>query len=246
MGIVCLGVVLLAGAAKAQINSGYQLPAAAFGSTADGPFGANAATPPSAANGFGVSARNSGFTANDAFPAPKDFTEPFPMTPPSPPEPPQGVYGVFPKYDREAAIGFQYVRFYEVPGAIANSSGVQASLLDYLRNWVAVEAQLSGGFGSLSGTASRILFGGAGARLRWSRFEKFDVWAHALGGISALSPQPPYGTGRSFGYEVGAGVGFMTHRQHWGCQVEGDAVGTFYFSTYQVSPKIAVSAVYHF
>lgn len=252
MGVVCVGVVLLAGAAKAQTNSAYQFPTAAFGSVADGPFGTNngtntaLVTPASPANRFDVSAANSGFSLPDTLPAPEAFTEPPAMAPPNPPEPPQGVYGVFPKYDREAAIGFQYLRLYQVPGAIANTGGAQASLLDYVKNWVGVEAQLSGGFGSLSGTASRIFFGGAGARVRWSGLEKFDLWAHGLGGLSALSPQTPYGTGHAFGYEVGAGVSFMTHRQHWGYQVEGDAVGTFYFGTYQVSPKIAVSAVYHF
>jgi hypothetical protein len=238
MGSVCVGFVLLAWGAGAQTNSGYELQLTGFRS----PTGAAFAGSTEPNEGFAIPpaplALETPTVSPDA-PATAD-----PAGPPSPPQPPQGVYGVFPKYDWEASLGYQYLRFYEVPGVTTNTNGFQGSVVYYPEDWVGAEGELSGGFGS--GSTTRLFFVGGGARVRWSGSRKYQVWAHGLVGLSVLSPQTPYGSGHAFGYQLGAGVDIKAGATHWSYRAEGDAVGTLYFGTYQVSPKIAVSAVYKF
>ncbi|HXW55815.1 MAG TPA: hypothetical protein VEJ67_08715 [Candidatus Cybelea sp.] len=232
MGLVCVGFVLLAWGAGAQTNPGYGLQLA-------GPTGAASAGSTEPSEGLAPAparlALSEGPSASpDALPAPD----------PAPPQPPQGVYGVFPKYDWEASVGYQYVRFYEVPGTTENTNGYQGSVVYYPEDLVGAEGELSGGVAS--GSTSRLFFGGAGARVRWSGSRKYQLWAHGLVGLAGMSPKTLYGSSHAFGYELGAGVDIKAHATHWSFRAEGDADGTFYFGTYQVSPKVAVSAVYKF
>jgi hypothetical protein len=230
MGFVFVGFVLFAWTAEAQTSSGYQ-----------GSFSSIAGV------GFAAAPGASRFAASGTWSASPDaFAQPEPANAPSPPEPPQGVYGVFPKYDWEASVGYEYEQFHEVPDTTESANGFQASAIYYPKDWVGAEGEVSGVFGSLFGSTSSLIFGGAGARVRWSASRKYQLWAHGLVGVSGLTPKQPFGAGHAFGYELGAGVDIKARGMHWSYRVEGDLDGSFYFSTYQVSPKVAISAVYEF
>jgi hypothetical protein len=238
MGFVCVAFVLLAGAARAQTNSGYQLQEGGFRSETGAAFLGN--------RGLieGLAATPARFDWSATPSAPSEVSvAPDPASPPALPQPPQGVYGVFPKYNWEASAGYEYLRFYELPGVTMAANGFQGSAVYYPEDLVGAEGELSAGVGSGS---NRLSFGGAGARVRWSGSRKYQVWAHGLLGLSGLSPKTPYGAGHAFGSELGAGVDIKAGSTHWSYRAEGDAVGTLYFGTYQVSPKIAVSGVYKF
>jgi hypothetical protein len=165
---------------------------------------------------------------------------------PTPEPPPQGVYGVLPKSDREVSLGYTYVRFYEVPGATENANGLDVSGVYYLKPWIGADAEILGVFGTISGADSHLFMGGIGPRLRWPSSRGLELWGHALAGFAYLSPQTPYGGTTAFGYEVGGGVDLNPRRGRWAYRVEADALGTQFFGTYQLSPKISAGIVYKF
>jgi hypothetical protein len=232
-----IAVLLLTCSAGAQINSKYSLPAAIPLSSLDPMFAPGAAA---ANETFAAISPGNGVSATPAMPLPASVGDP------NPPEPPQGVYGVFPASVWEASAGYTFVRFYEVPGVAEDANGVNASLVYYLKDWIGAEGEVFVAFGTLSGSTSHLLLGAGGPRLRWSASRGIELWGHALAGFSILSPQMPYGKGHAFGYEAGAGVDINAHHHRWAYRIEGDAVGTFYFNTYQVSPKVSLGVVYKF
>jgi hypothetical protein len=219
----CLSVFLFAGGAGAQINSRYSLPAAV-------------------SLGAPVTAMIASAAPDDAPAVPTFAARPDPV----PPAPPQGVYGVLPKGDREVSIGYTFVRFYEVPGATENANGGYASGVYYLKPWIGAEAEFFAAFGTLSGATGHVLLGAAGPRLRWPSSSPVELWGHALAGVANLSPETPYGKSTAFGYEAGGGVDVSFGRGRWAYRVEADALGTQFFSTYQISPKISAGIVCKF
>ncbi|HUJ33398.1 MAG TPA: hypothetical protein VLY23_19100 [Candidatus Acidoferrum sp.] len=168
------------------------------------------------------------------------FAEPLPA------EPPQGVSGVFPVYQFQVAGGYTFIRFYEVPGSTVNANGANFSVAYYLKDWLGVEGEMAATFGSLSGSTSHFLFGGGGLRARHSFPGGFEGWVHALAGGTNFTPQTAYGSTHAFAYEAGGGIDINTHHRRIAYRIEGDAVGTFFFNTYQVSPKVSVGIVYNF
>lgn len=166
---------------------------------------------------------------------------------PAPAEPPpQGVSGVFPIYEWQVSVGYTFTRFYEVPGSSVNGNGANASVAYWFKDWVAPEGEVDATFGSLSGSTAHFVFGGGGLRVRRAFPGNLEGWAHALAGGCSFTPQTVYGSTGSFAYEVGGGVDILTRRRKIAYRIEGDAIGTFFFNTYQVSPKVSVGVVYNF
>lgn len=167
-------------------------------------------------------------------------------TPSEPAELPQGVYGVFENYYWQAYIGYTFVRFYEVPSLTQNENGFNYSIVYYLKDWVAADGEFVATFGSQSGTSSRFLLGMGGARFRWVKSRELELWAHGLMGASEFTPKTAYGKEQALGYELGGGFDLNPRHRRWAYRVEGDLVGTRYFSTYQFSPKVSVGIVFKF
>ncbi|HLV96866.1 MAG TPA: hypothetical protein VKS44_16860 [Candidatus Acidoferrales bacterium] len=221
---VCLSVFLFAGTACAQINGRHSLPTAVFLDRPD-------------------SALAPAEDAADVVAGPPAFVaEPDP----DPLPPPQGVYGVLPKGDREISVGYTFMRFYEVPGVTENANGGYASAVYYLKPWVGAEGEIFAAFGTISGSSSNVLLAALGPRLRWPNSGRVELWGHALVGVANLWPQTAYGKSTAFGYEAGGGVDVSVGRGRWAYRVEGDAVGTRFFSTYQIGPKVSAGIVYKF
>ena len=231
--LACLAFSVCAWTASAQINSGYRLPA-------------------SISLGSAATAFEPGTTpGNDTFAAPPNLKVvgtavalPAALADPNPPEPPQGVYGVFPKYDWEVSVGYTFLRFYEVPGVSENANGAYGSVVYYVKDWIGAEGEVNATFGTLSSSTSHFVMPAGGVRLRWPLSGGIEIWGHALAGVANLS-QTPYGKSTAFAYEAGGGVEIRTHRR-WAYRIEGDAVGTLFFNTYQVSPKVSAGVVYKF
>jgi len=164
---------------------------------------------------------------------------------PAPAPMPQGVYGVFPSLYWQFYAGYSYLRFYEFPGTEVNTSGFEASLAYYLKDWMAAEGEFDGGFGSQLGETAKFVFAGGGLRARWQKRKPIELWAHALAGVTHFLPRVSYGGPSAFGYEIGAGADFDMRRK-FNLRLELDGVGTAFFSTYQLSPKISMGIVYNF
>lgn len=167
--------------------------------------------------------------------------------PSSAPAEPQGVYGVFQEYDWQAYAGYTYIRFLEIPGTSINMNGFDMSVAySPYGKWFGLEGALTTGFGSSAGANSRFVLGMGGARLRWAVQRGIDLWVHGLAGGAHLTPQTAYGSGESFGYELGGGADLTRHGQRISYRIEGDIVGTRFFGTYQDSAKISLGVVYRF
>jgi Outer membrane protein beta-barrel domain len=164
---------------------------------------------------------------------------------PAPAPAPQSVQGVFPSQYWQLYIGYSYLRFYEVPGTTVNASGVQASMAYNLKDWLAAEGEVNGGVAKQSGVSSKLLFAGAGLRAKYNISRGYDVWVHAVGGGAHLTPETSYGGENALAYEFGAGADLNMTR-HLSYRAELDLLGTRYFSTYQVSPRLSGGLVYNF
>jgi len=159
---------------------------------------------------------------------------------------PQGVYGVLQNFNWQAYMGYTFVGFYELPGARQNENGFNYSIVYYLKDWLGADGEFVATFGSQNGQASRFLVGAGGPRFRWSRPHGVELWAHGLVGASHFTPQTAYGKETALGYEVGGGIDISGHHRRWAYRVEADAVGTQFFSTYQIGPKLSAGLVFKF
>jgi hypothetical protein len=169
-----------------------------------------------------------------------------PAPAPAPEPMPQYVQGVYPLLYWQASLGFTYSRFYEVPGTAINTPGFNMSMAYFFKEQLAAEGEVDGGFGSTNGAATRSAFAGGGLRARVAGPRALELWIHALAGGAHFGPKTSFGGTGAFGYELGGGVDLKAHHEKLAYRVEGDLLGTSFFGTYQISPKLAVGVVYKF
>jgi hypothetical protein len=161
-------------------------------------------------------------------------------------DPPQYVQSVYETYRWQAYVGYEYVRFYEVPNITVNTNGFMYSLVYYLKDWFALDGELNATHLHELGTGGWLLVGGGGPRFRWSGPRGVELWGHAMGGYSHFTPQTAFGDEHAPAFEVGGGVDINTSHRRFAYRAEADMVGTRYFGTYQYSPKVSVGLVIKF
>ncbi len=197
-----------------------------------------------AANPF--SASPAGSAASNSFdiaPVP----EPQPSASPAADPPPQGVYGVRPVFNLEGYAGYTWLRFYEVPGTSVNMNGFNFGITYYFKDWIGADGEFVLTLGNQDPYQARFLLGLGGVRVRTAPFRKnLFVWAHALAGATHYTPQTAYGNQGAFAYELGTGVDINLAHPRYAIRAGADMVGTTYFGTYQLSPKISAGLVYRF
>jgi hypothetical protein len=161
-------------------------------------------------------------------------------------DPPQYVQSVYETYRWQAYVGYEYLRFYEVPAITKNSNGFMYSMVYYLKDWIGLDGELNATHLSQYNTGGWFLLGAGGPRFRWSAPRGLEVWGHVMGGYSHFKPETAFGADHAPAFEVGGGVDIAAHRGRLSYRVEADMVGTRYFSTYQYSPKVSVGVVFKF
>jgi hypothetical protein len=165
---------------------------------------------------------------------------------PAPAPAPQEVQGVFPELYWQASADFTYMRFYEVPNTVVNTSGISVSMAYFFKDWLGAEGVLDGGFGTQNGQSTKSVFSGGGVRARLAGPRAVELWIHAVGGGAHFSPRTNFGGEGAFGYEAGGGVDFNAHHQKLAYRFGADLLGTSFFGTYQFSPKLSAGIVYKF
>jgi len=161
-------------------------------------------------------------------------------------DPTQYVQSVYETYRWQAYVGYEYLRFYEVPAITKNSNGFMYSMVYYLKDWIGLDGELNATHLSQYNTGGWFLLGAGGPRFRWSAPRGLEVWGHVMGGYSHFKPETAFGADHAPAFEVGGGVDIAAHRGRLSYRVEADMVGTRYFSTYQYSPKVSVGVVFKF
>jgi hypothetical protein len=178
--------------------------------------------------------------------APLASARPAPALPAPAPEP-QGVQGVFPTLYWQGYVGYSFLRFYETPQTRVNTNGLEVSMAYFFKDWLAVEGEVDGGIGPQGNQTGKLVFGGPGLRARWAQPRSAtEFWAHAVVGGAHFVPKTPYGSEGAFGYEIGGGIDLNSRHKRLAYRVEADVVGTMFFSTYQVNPKVSAGVVYKF
>ena len=159
----------------------------------------------------------------------------------------QPIYGVMPDYDWQVYGGVSYTRFYEAPGAVNNLAGFDFAVAYFPHiRWIAGEGDISATFGSQAGQSADLVTAMGGVKLRWPPESGTNYWVHGLLGTADLSPKTVYGGQHAFSYEVGGGADWAPRRSRVSYRAEADIVATFFFGTYQYSPKITAGIVYRF
>jgi hypothetical protein len=161
-------------------------------------------------------------------------------------EPPQNVQSVYENYAWQAYIGYEYLRLYQVPSITKNTNGFTYSMVYYIKSWFALDGELDATHLNELGTDGWFLMGGGGPRFRWSAPRGLELWAHALGGYSHLTPQTAFGDEHAPAFEAGGGVDINAHHRRLAYRIEADMVGTHYYNTYQYSPKVTAGIVIKF
>jgi hypothetical protein len=160
-------------------------------------------------------------------------------------EPPQQVQSVYETYNWQAYIGYEYLRYYQVPAVTLNTNGFTYSMVYYIKNWVGADGEFDATHLNEFNTGGWLLLGMGGARFRWSAPRGLELWAHVLGGYSHFTPQTAFGNEHAPAYEAGGGVD-IRFRPRFAWRAEADMVGTHYFNTYQYSPKVTLGLVIKF
>jgi len=159
------------------------------------------------------------------------------------------VYGVFPDYYWRIYAGYSFFRFYIAsrPSITKNMNGIDLGVVYYPHlGWIGIEGQFVGEWGSLFNQSSEFGLGAGGVRFRWSAPREAEVWGHVLVGGSRFVPQTSFGGQGAFGFEAGGGVDLGSHRRRFAIRMEGDLVGTRFFSTYQYSPRFSAGIVFKY
>lgn len=168
----------------------------------------------------------------------------------SPGEPPAqrpGVYGVFENYKWQAYVGYAFFRFFAFPSRKENMNGVDLGLVYYpTGSRFGVDGDILGEFGTFLNHSSHFTDYLGGPRFRWQGPRGIEFWAHGMVGYAKFLPQTAEGGQTAFSYEAGGGVDIALYRRRIAYRIEADAVGTKFFHTDQVSPKISVGVVYKF
>jgi hypothetical protein len=152
------------------------------------------------------------------------------------------------------AVGYQYNRD-NLLGSPFNTHGVNFSLARYFGRWFGVEAQVGVGFLGNTGQTSfppnlsaKSLFIGGGPRLAYRNRSRYEPWAHLTVGMEHFRFSQTAGfLGSNYAIAGAAGGGLDIYlKPHIALRVEGDAMGSRFFSTNQRSFQIVGGLVLGF
>jgi hypothetical protein len=230
LGLVLGAIVLFAGSASAQINSGSGAPSTLSVWNA-------APDVPNANTLYAVASAPTPAMAPLAQPAQPDSA-------------PAPVQSVFQTYNLQIYFGYTFFRFYAEPKLTNDMNGLNLSAVYYPGGrWFAPDAEFIGTFGSTPtcpACTTKFVMAAGGGRVRWLLPRGIEIWGHGLLGYSNFLPQTALGSHSAFAFETGAGIDLSLRHQRWAIRLAGDLIGTRYFSTSQYSPKVSAGIVLKF
>ncbi len=168
-------------------------------------------------------------------------------SPSEPPAPKSNVYRVFQTYNLQLYAGYAFFRFYALPNRKENMNGIDLGVAYYPKApWIGADGDILVQFGGFLNQSSRFIDYMGGPRFRWLGPRNLELWAHGLVGYAKFVPQTALGSQNAFSYEAGGGVDLGIPRRRLAYRVQADMVGTKFFHSYQLSPKISFGIVFKF
>lgn len=146
----------------------------------------------------------------------------------------------------ELGLGFTWVRF---RSSVFNASavGLKTSVTYNTNEWFGIEGNVSAAFAPeiYDRAHVKLLVYGAGPKIAWHRYQRWDPWLHAILGGAHEQPQTA-GNGRNaFALQLGGGADYNFNYRFSG-RLEGDLVHTGFFGQNQNNFQLTAGVVLHF
>jgi opacity protein-like surface antigen len=165
------------------------------------------------------------------------FADPAPA---SPAASPQFGFSDFPQW--EVGAGYEYTQI-RLNGPNFHAHGFTTQIVRFFGDSFGLEAKFSGGFGNTSsGATAKPVFIGGGPHLAYRSEGRVEPWVHALVGWEHLRLS---GSNSALAWIFGGGLDFhLSERVAF--RVQGDYLGTRFFSTNQSNYQFGSGFVFHF
>lgn len=153
----------------------------------------------------------------------------------------------------QLAAGYQFERV-NLLGTPFNTNGLNVSVVRYFGRWLGAEGQLGLGFGNTGATTAppnltaKSLLAGVGPRLALRGHGRIEPWVHVNIGIEHFrfsQTAGVLGTNNALAGVGGGGLDFRLNPRT-SFRVEGDWVGSRFFSTNQRSFQVVTGLVVNF
>src|ERR1700682_5154637 len=153
----------------------------------------------------------------------------------------------------QVSLGYQFNRI-NLTGSPFDTNGLNSSFVRYFGKWIGAEAQLGLGFGNTGATTfppnltAKSLFAGGGPRLVLRGHGRIEPWAHAIIGIEHFrfsQTSGVLGNNTALAGVAGGGIDFRLDPRT-SLRVEGDWLGTRFFSVNQRSFQVVTGLVFNF
>jgi len=166
--------------------------------------------------------------------------------PPAPSPKPKFLYSRDDIVRWELGLGFNWIRF---RSSIFNASavGLKSSVTYNTNEWFGIEGNISAAFAPeiFDREHVKLLVYGAGPKIAWHRYKRWDPWLHAiLGGAHELPTTAGYGK-NGFALQLGGGADYNFNYRFSG-RLEGDLLRTSFFGQSQNNFQLSAGVVLHF
>jgi opacity protein-like surface antigen len=146
----------------------------------------------------------------------------------------------------ELGLGFTWIRF---RSSIFNASavGLKTSVTYYTNEWFGIEGNVSAAFAPeiFDREHVKLLVYGAGPKIAWRRYKRWDPWLHAILGGAHEMPQTAGNSKNAFALQLGGGADYNFHSRFSG-RLEANYVRTSFSSQSQNNFQLAAGVVTHF
>jgi len=146
----------------------------------------------------------------------------------------------------DLGLGFTWIRF---RSSVFNASavGLKTSLTYNTNEWFGIEGNVSAAFApEIFGSEHvKLLVYGAGPKISWHRFKRWDPWLHAILGGAHEQPQVAGSGKNTFAMQLGGGADYNVNYRFSG-RLEGNYVRTNFFGQTQNNFQLGAGVVLHF
>jgi len=185
--------------------------------------------------------------AFDASAVSTSMAVPFDTADPAAPSPkPKFLYSRNDIVRWELGFGFTWVRF---RSSIFDASavGIRTSLTYNTNEWFGIEGNVSAAFAPeiYDRAHVKLLIYGAGPKIAWHRFQRWDPWLHAIIGGAHEQPQTAGNGKNAFAVQLGGGADYNFNAR-FSARLEGNYVRTSFFGQSQNNFQLGAGLVLHF
>ncbi len=147
----------------------------------------------------------------------------------------------------ELGLGFNWIRF---RSSIfnANAVGVKTAVTYYTNEWFGIEGNVSAAFAPaeiFDHEHVKLLVYGAGPKIVWHRYKRWDPWLHGIFGGAHEQPQTAGNSRNAFALQLGGGADYNFNSRFSG-RLEANYIRTSFFSQSQNNFQLGAGVVAHF